>query len=244
MFRALFNNLISAYLQMDRTLKNVKISVVDNAAMDESPQKGKHGLADSKDLFAWESILYKYRSLELVHEGVIAESSVSAAPHPRPRPCIQVINDGLSASARNFSRSVEVEDVLRLFEGRLHCLVLLVHFMSTYPDVLRVSLLPASTIFNYQARGITQGGHVEVEPYSAAGLTGSGQICGVADSGLNDLSCFFLDDSNQYPTLLTNRSGELQPLRRKVIQYTAYADAFDDQGSTPSFKFFSRFIYC
>ena len=70
------------------------------------------------------------------------------------------------------------------------------------------------------------------------------QICGIADSGLNDLSCFFFDDSTSatapsplYATtpvhrgVLTNRSGIVEPFRRKVIQYIAYADMFDELGT-------------
>ncbi len=84
--------------------------------------------------------------------------------------------------------------------------------------------------------------------------SGGGQIAGIADSGLDDSSCFFADDalltltaaaasavsvpysasaaagSSSSKALLTNRTGLLQPERRKVIQYTAYADAIDDQG--------------
>ena len=82
---------------------------------------------------------------------------------------------------------------------------------------------------NYEARGLTQSGHIFVEPYREAGLTGAGQVCGVGDSGVNDISCFFLDDSKAYPTVTTSRNGELQPLRRKIIQYVAYADSSEDE---------------
>ena len=68
------------------------------------------------------------------------------------------------------------------------------------------------------------------EPYRAEGLTGLGQICGIADSGINDLSCFFLDDSNMYNSPVTNRSGIIQRKRRKIIQYTGYADKVDEMG--------------
>jgi hypothetical protein len=84
------------------------------------------------------------------------------------------------------------------------------------------------------------------------------QVCGIADSGLNELSCFFFDgpplsfSSSAYTTpafstnhsslissallpptpkpqsMLTNRSGIVEPLRRKVIQYVAYADTVDE----------------
>jgi hypothetical protein len=82
------------------------------------------------------------------------------------------------------------------------------------------------------------------EAYRAAGITGKGQVCGIADSGLNDLSCFFYDGpsslspsspgshTSAYRGVLTNRSGLIEPMRRKVIQYTAYADMTDEIGET------------
>lgn len=38
-----------------------------------------------------------------------------------------------------------------------------------------------------------QSGKDLLEPYRYLGLTGKNQLVGVADSGLNDLSCFFID---------------------------------------------------
>jgi subtilisin family serine protease len=75
-----------------------------------------------------------------------------------------------------------------------------------------------------------QGGTLNEEPYREAGLEGQGQICGIADSGVNDLSCFFLDNSGAYPTVTTNRSGVVEPLRRKIIQYVSHADDLDEEG--------------
>jgi hypothetical protein len=106
-----------------------------------------------------------------------------------------------------------------------------------------------------------QTGKMGGEPYRAAGITGKGQVCGIADSGLNDLSCFFYDGpsppslaspassqsssslshlssssssrfltSSGYRGALTNRSGIIEPFRRKVIQYVAYADMTDEIG--------------
>jgi hypothetical protein len=99
-----------------------------------------------------------------------------------------------------------------------------------------------------------QTGKMGGEPYRAAGITGKGQVCGIADSGLNDLSCFFYDGpsppslssqassqsssssssrfstSSGYRGVLTNRSGVIEPFRRKVIQYVAYADMTDEIG--------------
>ena len=89
-----------------------------------------------------------------------------------------------------------------------------------------------------------QTGKMGGEAYRAAGITGKGQVCGIADSGLNDLSCFFYDGpsslspsssgshTSAYRGVLTNRSGLIEPLRRKVIQYIAYADMTDELGET------------
>jgi subtilisin family serine protease len=130
--------------------------------------------------------------------------------------------------------SVELRSHSLIFSSVEHhsttCLVALVRVASQHPSVLRVSMQPKAQLVNYEARGIVQTGGQDDEPYREAGLEGQGQICGVADSGLNDLSCFFVDDSSAYPTQTTNRSGIVEPMRRKVIQYVAHADAVDEEG--------------
>jgi hypothetical protein len=229
----LLQTLVDLYKQHDIKLRSTLIPFVDSA---ESVQS-----SDVEVAFPWEGILHKFRREELI----LDENGDS---------CLKVINAGMVQQALYFSRSVEIEDFVSHFNGRMHCMVKLVHFASTSPDILRLALIPANTLTNYQARGITQvrvlcvffmpispffavifiaqGGKMEVEPYYEAGLTGKGQICGIADSGLNDLSCFFIDNSNAYPTVTTNRSGVVEPLRRKVIQYTSYADSLEDEGNT------------
>ncbi|CAM9286969.1 unnamed protein product, partial [Ectocarpus fasciculatus] len=74
-------------------------------------------------------------------------------------------------------------------------------------------------LLNYLAKGICQSGDAQSAPLQDGGLTGEGEIVGVADSGLNDWSCFFWDNSDAYST---NRQ------RRKVIQYISYADGLDE----------------
>ena len=70
-------------------------------------------------------------------------------------------------------------------------------------------------------------------PYTAAGLTGRGQLVGVADSGLNELSCFFTDDqSGRDVSPLLIRDGRVDMGRRKVVQYISYADSFDEEGDS------------
>lgn len=110
------------------------------------------------------------------------------------------------------------------------CIVSMVHRASTLNSILSIAIIPRPVLLNYEGRGIIQSGRMGFEPYSKMGLTGKGQICGIADSGLNDISCFFVDDSGKYPYIATNRSGVVESERRKVIQYIAFADGVDEEG--------------
>lgn len=64
-------------------------------------------------------------------------------------------------------------------------------------------------------------------PYTDAGIKGSTYVVGYIDSGIDDLSCFLIDDSE---TETTRTPGDqyanpiTEPNRRKVIQYVAWAD--------------------
>ena len=123
---------------------------------------------------------------------------------------------------------VRVANLRNIGEG---CLFQLIETAAADNRVLSVSVESRPVLLNYAARGILQSGTVGVEPFTAAGLTGEGHIVGVADSGLNDLSCFFYDNSKAYYTDQTTRSSlnnvATETKRRKVIQYVAYADGQD-----------------
>lgn len=73
----------------------------------------------------------------------------------------------------------------------------------------------------------TQTGSGLTTPYSDIGLDGSNQILGMIDTGVDDFSCFFVDDSGT-PTTRTAAADYATPItepeRRKVIQYVAWAD--------------------
>ena len=137
-------------------------------------------------------------------------------------PCILPLSVELSHS----SHGVELADLRGL---SFNCLIHLIHHAAENPWVISIAIFGRPTLMNYEARGISQSGKIYIEPYREAGLTGLGQVCGVADSGVNDRSCFLLDDSKAYPTTTTSRDGELQPLRRKIIKYVAYADDSEDE---------------
>jgi hypothetical protein len=74
----------------------------------------------------------------------------------------------------------------------------------------------------------TQTGAGLTTPYSDMGLDGSNYVLGMIDTGVDDFSCFFVDDSGT-PTTRTAAADYATPItepeRRKVIQYVAWADA-------------------
>ena len=119
-------------------------------------------------------------------------------------------------------------------ENGIICLIHFVELAALDSRVLSITIEKNPILLNYAARGVIQSGVAGHEPYLAAGLSGEGQVVGIADSGLNDLSCFFYDTSNAYPDPQVTRSTIFSLIqekkRRKVIQYIAYADDVDAVG--------------
>lgn len=147
---------MGAYLQTERKLESTFIPYFDSVMLQSGSLHGAGEPDDPSFPYAWESILYKYRSIESARKRVDSHISSSVGEMKAHHNCMQVINEGIVETVKYFSRSIEIDDVLKLFDGNIHCLVLLVHFASTSADVLRLSMIPANTLLNYQARGITQ----------------------------------------------------------------------------------------
>jgi subtilisin family serine protease len=114
------------------------------------------------------------------------------------------------------------------------CLLSLILQLSHIPSVLKVSIIQNPVFLNHEVRGIVQSGYMDVEPFTKAGLNGINEVVGIADSGINDLSCFFIDKENYetgaYSKLTTNRTGIVEQNRRKIIQYVPFADSIDGFG--------------
>jgi len=118
------------------------------------------------------------------------------------------------------------------------CFASFIESLVEQPRVVKVAIENSPILFNFEARGITQSSAPFVEPFTSAGLTGLGQVVGVADSGLNDLSCFFYDQATGSPTprQLVNSATNPRTLtvhssRRSCIQYNfnQQTDGVDDQ---------------
>ena len=83
--------------------------------------------------------------------------------------------------------------------------------------------VPRVELFNFRARSIQQSAQASsassAAPYTALGLTGTGQIITIADTGVDTSSCYFADPSKGAvpPTPLTSAAFDLS--YRKVVQY-------------------------
>jgi len=88
---------------------------------------------------------------------------------------------------------------------------------------------------NYRGRSIQQvanpGSAAANQPYSEAGLLGDGQIIGIADSGVDVYSCYFIDQKKGRVPTSTYDKATFDLSYRKVIQY-AYIPGCGDTTDT------------
>lgn len=80
---------------------------------------------------------------------------------------------------------------------------------------------------NYRSRSIQQSATVGVDlsfsPYTFAGLMGNGQLVSVADTGVDDTSCYFSDTVNGQVPRSDSASPVAYPNQRVVVQYAVFA---------------------
>jgi subtilisin family serine protease len=112
---------------------------------------------------------------------------------------------------------------------RQSCVVsLLSHLLTNYGSIIDIRMKFPNYPFNLYNKGIVQDGtYSQSYPYLAKGLDGTGQIIGIGDTGIDELSCFFrnADNSKVSRSSYTNPTFDLT--KRKVIQYINYADSQD-----------------
>ncbi|CAM9790716.1 unnamed protein product, partial [Ectocarpus fasciculatus] len=147
--------------------------------------------------------------------------------------------DHLLFSGRGAGGSHEEEST----ELHVACFMGLVSFLAGRPEVLRVSPRPTKRLLNAAARGVNQSASVTDTPLTDAGLDGTGEIIQVIDSGLDETSCYFIDDdgeevdhgyyfnelgqaavygytsSDEIPNNFDGGDFSYYPDRRKIIQY-------------------------
>ncbi|CAN0100531.1 unnamed protein product, partial [Ascophyllum nodosum] len=79
-------------------------------------------------------------------------------------------------------------------ELHMACFMDLVSFLASRPEVLRVAPRHTMRLLNAVARANIQTATVTSTPLTDAGLDGTGEVIQVVDSGLDETSCFFIDD--------------------------------------------------
>ena len=96
----------------------------------------------------------------------------------------------------------------------------------TFPLASALTHLPPSTP--------CQSGQMKTHdtPFWDRGINGSGEVVGVADTGLDDSSCFFRDNvlGNVTRTAKDSTDYIIDHQQRKVISYVAYVDGKDEKG--------------
>jgi hypothetical protein len=106
------------------------------------------------------------------------------------------------------------------------CLLALVAYIGSAPEVLWVETYPILSTQNQLAAAITQSGVDDSWPLYEWGLNGTGQIVQVADTGINRTTCFLTDPDGEVPTTSAT-TGAFDLSRRKVVQYVVWADSQD-----------------
>lgn len=114
------------------------------------------------------------------------------------------------------------------------CLGHIASSMSRVPSVRLISLTSKQQVLNYRCRSISQsstvGNNNDNEPFTVDNnLIGTDQIVSVADTGVDEYSCYFYDEQNG----LIPRSSIANPItdtnQRKIIQYS-YNPSGGDEG--------------
>ncbi|CAM9868950.1 unnamed protein product, partial [Ascophyllum nodosum] len=82
-------------------------------------------------------------------------------------------------------------------ELHMACFMGLVSFLASRPEVLRVAPKHKRRLLNAAARANIQTATVTSTPLTDAGLDGTGEVIQVVDSGLDETSCFFIDDDGE-----------------------------------------------
>ena len=108
------------------------------------------------------------------------------------------------------------------------CFVQLLAILASDSSTIDIRFRRVKRAFNRYGKGIIQtNSYNDTVPYTVAGLDGSGQVIGIGDSGLDEMSCYFRNDDG----LPVTRSDYFDPVynmsKRKVIQYIDYADNAD-----------------
>ncbi len=110
------------------------------------------------------------------------------------------------------------------------CLSVLVVYLASQPEVLYLEQGVVPVKMNQEAAWITQSGIPEHTTAWDGGLNGSGEVIGVADTGVDRYHCYFSEADGSSPVEpCTPKHPTADFSKRKIVQYIAYADTTDKQ---------------
>ena len=116
---------------------------------------------------------------------------------------------------------------LQLTKNSASCLANIIILISSDKGVSRIALSRPIRTLNNVARPIMQNGNVKDEPYSIAGLDGTGVVVGISDTGIDENSCYFKDPKGK----ILRSSPEFPHIDhnyRKVILYVNFSGSGGD----------------
>lgn len=95
---------------------------------------------------------------------------------------------------------------------------------SSLTSIQWIEVRPPMKSSSYWANGILQSGEATINILNQANLTGSNQVIGIADTGIDVNSCYFYDSNVKMVYNKVNQN------HRKLIYYDTFANAADDDG--------------
>jgi len=111
------------------------------------------------------------------------------------------------------------------------CYASLLALLASQPETADIRFRFPKRAFNNYNKGIVQTDvRQQSYPYQDAGIDGSGQVVGVGDTGLDELSCFFRNEDGSKVDRSDFDNPTYNMSKRKVIQYIDYCDDTDTEG--------------
>ncbi|CAM9221144.1 unnamed protein product [Hapterophycus canaliculatus] len=118
-------------------------------------------------------------------------------------------------------------------QDNAHCLLTVLAYLVTLPEVAYVDDLPQVYELNVEAAWITQSGEETTYSIWEQGIDGRTEIITMADSGLDINSCFFSEDDTDDNIECSTYSNPVYDLTKRkarlVVQYVGYVDCGDTE---------------
>ena len=216
----------------------VTLSVVVRHDWSRSSRDSKFSLSETDlDTVAplWDRIYWSSRFAELDESALSPHSSRKKLwqrwrDSPRhSASCVASRHKSFGTSSDGQTSTIELEiPSEHLTSANIHCFTRLLVAVLAKDGVSRVALGRPMRLLNNYARGLVQSGKILQEPLSAVGLDGSGQVVGIADTGIDENSCFFRDDEHGFVPLSSVDNPVAYHEQRKIVQYLNYSGSGGD----------------